>query len=89
MSLRAAATEVAAKPGTGSARPFGATVSLWLEMEEGIWKTGIERLERGQALAETPPKDMQLPRISVTQLDLESGHCWRSRPEVPGGFWSG
>lgn len=25
----------------------------------------------------------------MTQLDLESGHCWRSRPEVSGGFWSG
>lgn len=29
-------------------------VSLLLEMGEGIWKTGIERLERGQALVENP-----------------------------------
>lgn len=35
------------------------------------------------------PPDVQLPRISGTQLDLGSGQCWRCRPEVPGGFWSG
>lgn len=33
--LRAAAMEVAAKPGTGSAKPSGAMVSLWLGMGEG------------------------------------------------------
>lgn len=39
--------EVAAKPGTGSAKPFGAMVSLWLGMGEGgLW--GTQNQEAGE-----------------------------------------
>lgn len=43
--------EVAAKPGTGSAKPFGATVSLWLGVGEGLWRTQNQEAEEGQVLA--------------------------------------
>lgn len=82
LSLRAAATEVAAKPGTGSARPFGAMVSLWLEMGEG----NVEYLEWrgwGQALAEMPSARCAAPQ------DLRDPAGLGVRPEAPGGFWSG
>ena len=90
LSLRAAAMEVAAKPGTGSARPFGAMVSLWLEMGEGtVQYLELRGWSGGRLWLKCLPPDVQLPRISGTQLDLGSGQCWRCRPEVPGGFWSG
>lgn len=50
-SLRAAATEVAAKPGTGSARPCGATVGLARGRRGDSGEPRIKSLKRGQVLA--------------------------------------
>lgn len=70
--------EVAAKPGTGNARPFGAMVSLAGDRRGDSGGPRVERLERGRALAEMPSTG----RVASQNL-RDAGGLWvRSVLEV-------